>query len=76
MGNGLFTASSAGANFGDYYVSANGTGTLMSANGLVNITDVLHDTTTPDGYIVGSDGAWVKDGQVVVENVESTETNK
>ena len=37
---------------------------------------MLHDTTTPDGYTVGSDGAWVKDGQVVVENVESTETNK
>ena len=33
---------------------------------------MLHDTTTPDGYTVGSDGAWVKDGQVVVE----TDTNK
>ncbi|MDR2021932.1 MAG: hypothetical protein LBQ71_01470 [Hungatella sp.] len=31
---------------------------------------MLHDTTTPDGYQVGSDGAWVRDGQVVVENVE------
>lgn len=30
---------------------------------------MLHDTTTPDGYEVGSDGAWVKDGQVVVETV-------
>lgn len=30
---------------------------------------MLHDTTTPDGYTVGSDGAWVKDGQVVVETV-------
>lgn len=30
---------------------------------------MLHDTTTPDGYTVGSDGAWVKDGQVVVEAV-------
>lgn len=28
---------------------------------------MLHDTTKPDGYTVGSDGAWVKDGQVVVE---------
>lgn len=30
---------------------------------------MLHDTTTPDGYYVGPDGAWVKDGQVVVEAV-------
>jgi len=30
---------------------------------------MLHDTTTPDGYTVGSDGAWIKDGQVVVETV-------
>lgn len=30
---------------------------------------MLHDTTTPDGYTVGSDGAWVKDGQVVIETV-------
>ncbi|MBE5976030.1 MAG: hypothetical protein E7251_15680 [Paenibacillaceae bacterium] len=30
---------------------------------------MLHDTTTPDGYTVGSDGAWVKDGQVVVKTV-------
>ncbi len=30
---------------------------------------MLHDTTTPDGYTVGSDGAWVKDGRVVVETV-------
>lgn len=30
---------------------------------------MLHDTTTPDGYTVGPDGAWVKDGQVVVEAV-------
>lgn len=30
---------------------------------------MLHDTITPDGYTVGSDGAWVKDGQVVVEAV-------
>lgn len=33
---------------------------------------MLHDTTTPDGYTVGSDGAWIKDGQVVIENVETT----
>lgn len=32
---------------------------------------MLHDTTTPDGHYVGSDGAWVKDGKVVVE----TESN-
>lgn len=34
-----------------------------------NFSRMLHDTTTPDGYTVGSDGAWVKDGQVVVETV-------
>lgn len=32
-----------------------------------NFSRMLHDTTTPDGYTVGSDGAWVKDGQVVVK---------
>lgn len=38
---------------------------------------MIHDTTTPDGYQVGSDGAWIRDGQVVVENVnENVETNK
>ncbi|EXG84494.1 cell wall-binding repeat-containing protein [Clostridium sp. ASBs410] len=30
---------------------------------------MLHDTTTPDGYYVGADGAWVKDGQAVIETV-------
>lgn len=34
-----------------------------------NWSRMLHDTTTPDGYTVGTDGAWVKDGQVVVEAV-------
>lgn len=33
---------------------------------------MLHDTTTPDGYTVGSDGAWIKDRQVVVEADTST----
>jgi len=28
-----------------------------------------HDTTTPDGHTVGPDGAWIKDGQVVIEAV-------
>lgn len=23
---------------------------------------MLHDTTTPDGYTVGTDGAWIQDG--------------
>ena len=32
---------------------------------------MLNDTPTPDGYTVGSDGAWIKDGQVVVETVAS-----
>ena len=36
---------------------------------------MLHDTTTPDGYTVGPDGAWVKDGQVVVEPVAETAAN-
>ena len=35
---------------------------------------MLHDTTTPDGYTVNSDGAWVKDGEVVVESPSATET--
>lgn len=34
---------------------------------------MIHDTTTPDGYTVGSDGAWIKDGQVVVESSSATE---
>lgn len=34
-----------------------------------NFSRMLHDTTTPDGHTVGSDGAWIKDGQVVVETV-------
>lgn len=33
---------------------------------------MLHDTTTPDGYQVGSDGAWIKDCQVVIEKVEES----
>lgn len=38
---------------------------------------MLHDTTTPGGYTVGSDGAWIKDGQVVVETVnDDLKTNK
>ncbi len=36
---------------------------------------MLHDTTTPDGYTVGSDGAWTKDGQVVIETDTSTAAN-
>ncbi|EXG87856.1 hypothetical protein K413DRAFT_4757 [Clostridium sp. ASBs410] len=26
---------------------------------------MLHDTTTPDGYYVGSDGAWIPDGEIL-----------
>lgn len=26
-----------------------------------NFSRMLHDTTTPDGYIVGSDGAWIQE---------------
>lgn len=37
---------------------------------------MLHDTTTPDGYTVGSDGAWIKDGQVVIETVDEDTKNK
>jgi hypothetical protein len=36
---------------------------------------MLHDTTTPDGYTVGPDGAWTKDGQVVIETDTSTAAN-
>jgi hypothetical protein len=28
---------------------------------------MLHDATTPDGYTVGPDGAWIREGQVVIE---------
>ncbi|MBE5976031.1 MAG: hypothetical protein E7251_15685 [Paenibacillaceae bacterium] len=42
---------------GDYQVSANGTGTLMSANGYINITDII--TSGPSGELarmtIGSD---------------------
>lgn len=42
-----------------------------------NDCSMQHNVTTPDGYQVGSDGAWIRDGQVVVENVnENVETNK
>lgn len=34
---------------------------------------MMHGTTTPDGCNVGSDGAWVKDGEVVVESSSATE---
>lgn len=30
---------------------------------------MLHDTTTPDGYTVGPEGAWIKDGKIVIEAV-------
>lgn len=41
IGGNLFIANNSGVQFGDYQVSADGTGTLMSANGLVNITDTF-----------------------------------
>lgn len=41
IGNGLLAANDDEVNFGDYMVSADGTGTLRSSNGLVNITDQL-----------------------------------
>lgn len=40
-----------------------------------NFSRMLHDTTTPDGYTVGPDGAWTKDGQVVIETDTSTAAN-
>lgn len=36
---------------------------------------MLHDTTTPDGYTVGPDGAWIRDGQVVIETVADATIN-
>lgn len=41
IGNGLFRANYGGVYFGDYYVSADGSGTLRSSNGYVNITDIV-----------------------------------
>lgn len=57
IGNGLFRADYNGVSFGDYYVSADGSGTLQSSNGYVNISDVV--TTGPSGEFanmtIGSD---------------------
>ena len=47
IGNGLLVANDDEVNFGDYVVSADGTGTLRSANGLVNITDIMVDSSGP-----------------------------
>ncbi len=33
------------------------------------------DTTTPDGYKVNADGAWVKDGVVQTKSTSTTDTN-
>lgn len=41
IGANLFVANNSFVRLGDYQVSADGTGTLMSANGLVNITDTF-----------------------------------
>lgn len=41
IGANLFVANNSFERLGDYQVSADGTGTLMSANGLVNITDTF-----------------------------------
>jgi len=41
LATSVFYADNDLVRFGDYQVSANGTGTLMSANGLVNITDTF-----------------------------------
>ncbi|SEU08070.1 hypothetical protein SAMN05443270_2998 [Lacrimispora sphenoides] len=57
IGNGLFRANYGGVYFGDYYVSADGSGTLRSSNGYVNITDIV--TGGPSGELarmtIGSD---------------------
>lgn len=47
IGNGLFRANSSGVYFGDYYVSADGSGTLATSNGLVNIVDITVDSSGP-----------------------------
>ncbi len=36
---------------------------------------MLHDTTTPDGYKVGSDGAWIEDTQIKQQTIISNPTN-
>lgn len=41
IGANLFVANNSVVRLGDYQVSADGTGTLISANGLVNITDTF-----------------------------------
>ena len=41
IASGIFVADYGGVKMGDYYVSADGTGTLRSVNGYVNITDEL-----------------------------------
>ncbi len=57
IGNGLIRANYGGVYFGDYYVSADGSGTIRSFNGYVNISDVI--TTGPSGEFanvaIGSD---------------------
>jgi hypothetical protein len=57
IGANLFVANNSVVRLGDYQVSANGTGTLMSANGYVNITDIV--TSGPSGELarmtIGSD---------------------
>ncbi len=57
IGANLFVANNSVVRLGDYQVSANGTGTLMSANGYINITDIV--TSGPSGELarmtIGSD---------------------
>lgn len=47
IGRGLLAANDDEVNFGDYMVSADGTGTLRSSNGLVNITDTMTAPNSP-----------------------------
>jgi hypothetical protein len=57
IGANLFVANNSVVRLGDYQVSADGTGTLRSANGYINITDVI--TAGPSGELakmtIGSD---------------------
>ena len=37
---------------------------------------LLTNTTTPDGYTVNENGAWVENGQIQVQNIEISNTNQ
>ena len=69
-------------NIGWWYVEENGSypvNAWREVNGKWYYFDgvgyMLHDTITPDGYTVGSDGAWIKDETVDTVDYESGNNN-